>query len=135
MRSFRLLAALAGVASVLPLLLLAQGPSDLRADEVVESAVFTAGLTIANLLPFALLIALAARLSAVARRLTLGLLVGLEALVAYDFMRSSDGQAGLIYLVLPFYLLTLVFLVWAGDSLVRAIRRRRAARALRRSSL
>ena len=59
-----------------------------------------------------------------ARWLALGLLVGLEALVAYEFMRSSDGQAGLIYLFLPFYLIVLVLLVWAGDVLVRATRRR-----------
>ena len=59
-----------------------------------------------------------------ARWLALGLLVGLEALVAYEFMRSSDGQAGLIYLFLTFYLIVLVLLVWAGDVLGRALRRR-----------
>lgn len=116
MTFFRWLTALAALASALPLLFLGEGGLD----------GFVAGLVVVQLAPFALLVALADRLSVVARWLALGVPLVLQALAYYEVFRPDqrDGQAALVFLFSPFYLTVLVLIVWIVDVLVQVLGRR-----------
>lgn len=119
MRSFRLVAGLAGTASALTLLFVG-----LESGEGVDA--FLVVFVALQAAPFGLLITLAERSSVVGRWLGLGVGVALYALAYYEFFRPDqvDGQAGLIFLFLPFYVAALVLAVWVVDQIVRAVARR-----------
>lgn len=99
---------------------------DVGAEELPLLIPFAAGISALAFLPFGLLIVLAEGTSAVGRWLCFAVCLVPQALVSYEIFRPDqrDGQAGLIFLVLPFYLAALVFAVWLVDQIVRAVARR-----------
>jgi len=53
--------------------------------------------------------------------LTLFGLAAVQWLAVAEFLGSSDGQAGLIFLFLPFWMLLGVLAAWGLDALVRLV--------------
>jgi hypothetical protein len=112
---FRLFALLGGLATAAVPMLVASKPFDS----------FVVGVAIAAFFPFAALIALTPLMSRVGPWITLVLLLAIEALATYEFLHSSDGQAGLIFLFMPAWLVVGVFVMLGLDALIRGLARLR----------
>ena len=110
--------------AALALLTVAVGAAAGAAPAVVAGGsvdAFLVGLAIWAFIPFALLAALSRLISVPGLLLTLFGLAAVQWLAVAEFLGSSDGQAGLIFLFLPFWMLLGVLAAWGLDALVRLV--------------
>lgn len=98
---------------------------------VVSSRIdaFAIGLAVLGFVPFGVLAGIHRLMSLPALLITLVALGGVQALAVSEFLGSSDGQAGLIFFFLPFYMGLAVLIAWGLDALVRLSARRLRGRA------
>jgi hypothetical protein len=82
---------------------------------------FVVGVAIWTFAPFALLAAISRLMSLPGLLLTLFGLAAVQWLAVAEFLGSSDGQAGLIFLFLPFWMIVGVLAAWGLDALVRLL--------------
>lgn len=93
---------------------------------------FLLGVALWTFVPFALLAGISFFMSAPSALLTLVALGTVEALAVMEFLGSSDGQAGLIFL--PFWLVVAVLLAWGLDAIVRLLARQARGHRARRDT-
>jgi len=120
-RALLLLAVAAGVGAAVAPLYAAGAPLD----------GFVVGLAVWGFAPFALIALLGRWMSVAGLLLALLALIGVEWLAVAEFFGSSDGQAGLIFLFLPLWMVVGVLMASVLDALgrvlVRVVRRHRSA--------
>jgi hypothetical protein len=85
---------------------------------------FLVGLAIWAFIPFAILAAISRLMSVPGVLVTLLVVAVIDGLVVSEFLSSSDGQAGLIFLFLPGWMIIGVLGAWGLDALALLIARR-----------